>query len=92
MYYTMDVVLALLFVVVILKIQVSPSSEAKASLPRVMRKLSSPIFALFMLYLTIYGILYSVLLYVTIFAQTELGASSEIIGKNHLHLKNFEII
>lgn len=81
MYYTMDAVMAVLMLIVMFKIEVTPSKDSAQSLPMVVKKVTSPIFALFILNLAVFGILYSLVQYYIIFAQSDLGASSEIIGK-----------
>ena len=81
MYYTMDAIMAALMLIVIFKIEVTPSENSAQSLPMVIKRVTSPIFELFILNLTIFGILYSLVQYYIIFAQSDLGASSKIIGK-----------
>ena len=80
MYYAMDAIMAVLLLIILVMVQVTPSEESKQSLPRVMKRVSSPIFALFILNIGIFGTLYALVQYYTIFAQRELGASSKIIG------------
>ena len=80
MYYTVDVVQAVVLVQIMLQIEVTPKEEEKQSLPQVFKRIASPIFVLLILELLVFGILYSMVQYYIIYAQEVLGASSKIIG------------
>ena len=82
MYYCLDATMAVSIMVVLWKIEVvHENKELKNdSILVVFKKILSPIWALLMLQLFVFGTLYSMVQYYIIFAQTELGASSKLIG------------
>ena len=80
MYYTVDAVQAVLLVLIMLQIEVTPQKTEKQSFNTVFKRIASPIFVLLTFELLVYGILYSMVQYYIIYAQEVLGASSKIIG------------
>ena len=82
MYYASDALMAATIMIVVWKIEVvqENNDKKKDSVLRVMTRIMSPISALLFLQLLLYGTLYSMVQYYFIFAQTELGASSQLIG------------
>ena len=82
MYYVVDATMAVSIMVVLWKIEVveEKKENKKEGILVVFKKILSPIWALLMLQLFVFGALYSTVQYYTIFAQTELGASSKLIG------------
>ena len=83
MYYVSNGFMAITVLVIFVKIQVSPEkSEPNKDFLDVMKKIKSPILAFLILFQFIFGILYSNVMYYNIYAQTELGASSMLVGKH----------
>ena len=81
MYYTVDAIAFVMVVVIFFYIQMIPKEEEKASIFKVLREVSTPIFAMFSSVMLIYGIIYSLIPFYFIYAQNFLGAPSSMIGR-----------